>query len=129
MSNHYSHTSLTSFTDKGVVESRRDNSNAEARPAQDNYGSALDQTLPPISDISDIFLDLTGKALRATEGGPVLVKSKAKGQKPATVTHDLNDVLKHINGRKLRVATMCSGTESPILALQLINDGRLPTNC
>jgi hypothetical protein len=32
----------------------------------------------------------------------------------------IKDVAEHIKGRKLRVATMCSGTESPLLALGLI---------
>ena len=33
---------------------------------------------------------------------------------------ELKDLHKHLNGRSLRVATMCSGTESPILALDMI---------
>ena len=32
----------------------------------------------------------------------------------------LLDVAKWLKGRKLRIATMCSGTESPLLALDLI---------
>ena len=31
---------------------------------------------------------------------------------------ELGDFVQHMNGRKFVVATMCSGTESPILALQ-----------
>ena len=52
--------------------------------------------LPPISDIPAIFDDL--------------------------VSHipEIKDVAEHVAGRKLRVATMCSGTESPLLALELI---------
>ncbi|PPQ98930.1 hypothetical protein CVT24_003557 [Panaeolus cyanescens] len=52
--------------------------------------------LPPINDIPAIFDDL--------------------------VSHipEIADVAQHISGRKLRVATMCSGTESPLLALELI---------
>ncbi|KIL69305.1 hypothetical protein M378DRAFT_190475 [Amanita muscaria Koide BX008] len=52
--------------------------------------------LPPISDITAIFDDL--------------------------VSHipEIEGVAQHIDGRKLRVATMCSGTESPLLALDLI---------
>jgi hypothetical protein len=33
---------------------------------------------------------------------------------------EMKRVADHLSGRKLRVATMCSGTESPLLALQLI---------
>jgi len=52
--------------------------------------------LPPINDIPAIFDDL--------------------------VSHipDIKQVAEHVQGRKLRVATMCSGTESPLLALELI---------
>lgn len=55
---------------------------------------ALD--LPPISDIPAIFDDL--------------------------VSHipEIKEVAEQVQGRKLRVATMCSGTESPLLALELI---------
>jgi len=54
--------------------------------------------LPPINEIPAIFADLV---------------SRAEG---------LKEVAEHIKGRKLRVATMCSGTESPLLALELIQD-------
>ena len=53
--------------------------------------------LPPISDIEDIFADMTERI-------------------PAIV-----DLARKLEGRKLRVATMCSGTESPLLALKLIS--------
>lgn len=52
--------------------------------------------LPPIHDIPTIFADLVSRIPK------------------------IKDVAQHIVGRKLRVATMCSGTESPLLALELI---------
>ena len=52
--------------------------------------------LPPISEIPAIFDDLVGRI------------------------PDIKKVAEHVSGRKLRVATMCSGTESPLLALELI---------
>ncbi|EPS37854.1 hypothetical protein H072_8336 [Dactylellina haptotyla CBS 200.50] len=52
--------------------------------------------LPPISSIQDIFTDITKR------------------------NEQLKDVALHLNGRPLRVATMCSGTESPLLALGLL---------
>ncbi|KXN85521.1 hypothetical protein AN958_11224 [Leucoagaricus sp. SymC.cos] len=52
--------------------------------------------LPPIHDIRAIFADLVSRA-------PKVAKT-----------------VLHIQGRKLRVATMCSGTESPLLALEFI---------
>ncbi|KAL1674064.1 hypothetical protein EV122DRAFT_269869 [Schizophyllum commune] len=52
--------------------------------------------LPPIHEITDIFRDIVRRS-------------------PA-----LKNLAEHITGRELRVATMCSGTESPLLALDLI---------
>ncbi|ESK85156.1 dna repair protein rad8, partial [Moniliophthora roreri MCA 2997] len=52
--------------------------------------------LPPINNISAIFSDLVSRAPK------------------------IKNVAEHVSGRKLRVATMCSGTESPLLALELI---------
>lgn len=52
--------------------------------------------LPPINHIPSIFADMVSRIPK------------------------IQDVAKHISGRKLRVATMCSGTESPLLALDLI---------
>ena len=57
--------------------------------------------LPPISSIPAIFLDM--------------VKRFPK----------IKSVVEHLKGRKMRVATMCSGTESPLLALDLIRRGVL----
>lgn len=58
---------------------------------------AADQSdLPPISSIPKMFDDLVSRA-----------------------SH-LDRVVDRLNGRKLRVATMCSGTESPLLALRMI---------
>ncbi|KAH9975966.1 hypothetical protein BGW80DRAFT_1168904 [Lactifluus volemus] len=64
---------------------------------RDKYISPEDSSLPPISSLPDIFLDIVS---RMSE-----VKTMAE----------------HLKGRKLRVATMCSGTESPLLALNLIS--------
>jgi site-specific DNA-cytosine methylase len=58
----------------------------------------LDLSLPPIENIRDIFSDITTKAIHA----------------------GLDRVVEHIKDRPLRVATMCSGTESPLLALKLV---------
>ncbi|KAF9466118.1 hypothetical protein BDZ94DRAFT_1188147 [Collybia nuda] len=61
-----------------------------------SYDSPESSHLPPIHDIPAIFSDLV---------------SRVSG---------IRDVASHVAGRKLRVATMCSGTESPLLALELI---------
>lgn len=60
----------------------------------------LNLDLPPLSSVDEIFQDLTERSL-------------ALG---------LDKVLEHLHGRPLRVATMCSGTESPLLALQKVED-------
>ncbi|KJX97379.1 DNA repair protein rad8 [Zymoseptoria brevis] len=60
----------------------------------------INLNLAPRSAIDDIFLDMTNKAI-----------SRGLGQAVAA-----------IGGRPLRVATMCSGTESPLLALEMIRD-------
>jgi site-specific DNA-cytosine methylase len=59
----------------------------------------LDTSLAPLSSINDIFEDITTRAL----------------------ANGLREVLKKMT-RPLRVATMCSGTESPLLALEMIQD-------
>ena len=58
----------------------------------------LDTSLPPLYQIDDIFADITKKAVKL----------------------DLEKVLEHLGNRPLRIATMCSGTESPLLAVQKI---------
>ena len=62
------------------------------------YKSGIDESLPPISDISEIFAEMTNTAL----------------------DHGLLNAINHLEGKVLRVATVCSGTESPILALNEI---------
>ena len=57
-------------------------------------------TLKPITSLSEAFEDLTSRAM----------------------TNGLKEVLASLAGRAIRVATMCSGTESPIVALELIRD-------
>ncbi|KAK2762854.1 hypothetical protein FQN54_001029 [Arachnomyces sp. PD_36] len=61
----------------------------------------IDLDLPPLYGIHDIFDDISKKA---EELG-------------------FKDVLAHLGTRKLRVVTVCSGTESPLLALKMVADG------
>ncbi|OAX82532.1 hypothetical protein ACJ72_03117 [Emergomyces africanus] len=58
----------------------------------------LNRNLPPISRIEDIFDDISIKAER----------------------NGFSNFLEHIGLRNLRVATMCSGTEAPLLALEMV---------
>ena len=59
-------------------------------------GNIENSDLPPIFRIPAIFSDLVSRIPQ------------------------IKDVAEHLKGRKMRVATMCSGTESPLLALNLI---------
>ncbi|KAL4910325.1 hypothetical protein BDW74DRAFT_186376 [Aspergillus multicolor] len=56
--------------------------------------------LPPLHKLSGIFESLTKRAMDL----------------------GLGDFLDHLGGRRLRVATVCSGTESPLLALEMVNN-------
>ena len=67
------------------------------------FTPGIDQSLPALSDIQDIFNDITS---RAYESG-------------------FNEAVDLLDGRVINVATICSGTESPLLALDMICDGKL----
>ncbi|CBF70236.1 hypothetical protein AN6076.2 [Aspergillus nidulans FGSC A4] len=60
----------------------------------------LAQHLPPLYKLSDIFKSLTERAIDL----------------------GLDKVLTHLGNRRLRVATVCSGTESPLLALEMVKE-------
>jgi site-specific DNA-cytosine methylase len=60
----------------------------------------LAQHLPPLYKLSDIFKSLTEQAIDL----------------------GLDKVLAHLGNRRLRVATVCSGTESPLLALEMVKE-------
>ncbi len=64
--------------------------------------NGLEEDLQPIHDLDDIFDDMAQNAFQHAE---------------------LHIPLQHIVNRVFRVATMCSGTESPLLALEMIADG------
>ncbi len=76
--------------------------NRPLRKNEDNwkYRLGIELNLPPLHRLEDIFDDLTTKAVKL----------------------GLDKVVEHLQGRKLKVVTMCSGTESPMLALGLIRD-------
>jgi site-specific DNA-cytosine methylase len=72
----------------------------------------VDLSLPPLFGTQSIFEDLVAKGVK---------------QLPPNADEDaqrfsLRDVCKHIGSRPLKVATMCSGTESPLLAWDMISD-------
>ena len=61
--------------------------------------------LPPITNLVDIFYDI---ARRTKELGFL-------------------KVVEAMGGRPLKIGTICSGTERPILALQMLQDGKSST--
>lgn len=65
-------------------------------------GKGIDFSLPPLDNVKDCFSDLAAKGL----------------------SHGLDRALMKFGSKKLRVATMCSGTESPLLALNEISRGQ-----
>ena len=77
----------------------------ELKRSQTPAGTAkyLDESLPPMECLEDIFRDIAKKALHL----------------------GFADVLRQLGDRPLRVATVCSGTESPLLALEMIKKGML----
>jgi site-specific DNA-cytosine methylase len=106
----------------------------------------VSEGLPPLHAIGPIFDDIVEKALQPVKYVVPAKKAKAKKAKtndtkpkepekpeepekpikpidPALVSqHTLHHVLEHLGSHSLRVATMCSGTESPILAMLMINE-------
>jgi len=96
-------TSILSFakgknTKPALVEDETaSSSDDDTRPATSSKNiSSESSDLPPIHDIAAIFSDIVARM------------------------PEMKSVAKHLQGRPLRVATMCSGTESPLLALELI---------
>ena len=88
--------------DDAQAEMNVDDAAPEADNDADNENIKFDKkaapgvsTLPPISDIAEIFKDIVSRI------------------------PEIKGVTDRVKGRKLRVATMCSGTESPLLALGL----------
>jgi len=80
-----------------VEDEATSSSDDDAQPAASSKNTASEfSDLPPIHDIAAIFSDMVAR------------------------TPEMKSVAKHIQGRPLRVATMCSGTESPLLALEMI---------
>ena len=94
-----------------IEESGDDESNSievtqeTKRPDTGVVYNGLDRSLPPINTLPDIFEDMV-----------------QNGWERAPHQH-LQAFVEHVKGTKLRVGTMCSGTECPVLALGLINDG------
>lgn len=86
----------------GFPETHPEVKRARALIKKKRINTGIDYTRPPIYDLKEIFDVITNRAL---ENG-------------------LRSFLDHMGSRKLRVVTMCSGTESPILALEMVANSR-----
>ena len=87
---------LDEKSDDKEEEPEEDSVDDDAEQEGDEDTGKGEKDLPPIHDIPRIFSDLVSRI------------------------PDIKGVAEHLKGRKMRVATMCSGTESPLLALDLI---------
>ncbi|KAL1970171.1 hypothetical protein VTN77DRAFT_6576 [Rasamsonia byssochlamydoides] len=67
------------------------------------WKAGLDATLPPIDNLEEIFDDIARRAM----------------------ANNFQAFLNHLASRKLRVVTMCSGTESPLLAMEMVGRSML----
>ncbi|KAF1350289.1 hypothetical protein EJ07DRAFT_169239 [Lizonia empirigonia] len=73
----------------------------KSQPAQaPKQGKGIDLNLPPMNNIQSISEDMASKAIGL----------------------GLCDALRKLAGRPMNIATMCSGTESPLLFLQLLSE-------
>lgn len=72
------------------------------RSQVDEKNRYLALNLPPMYSLEEIYSDFAAKAMSL----------------------GFEEVLKHIGDRPLRVGTVCSGTESPIMAMELLQKGK-----
>ena len=87
---------------KVAVDDDDESEDGETAATGRNYVPPEESSLPPLSSLPDIFADMVGRLEEVSKG-------------------KIKDVVRHTSGHPLRVATMCSGTESPLLALRMIS--------
>jgi len=83
-----------------VPVSRKVNENDAGNSKNKDISPVLSKE-PPLIKLEDIFQDITERAMK----------------------HGFDQVVEALKGKVLKVGTLCSGTESPILALQLFQKG------
>ncbi|KAL7623203.1 hypothetical protein AAE478_006884 [Parahypoxylon ruwenzoriense] len=90
---------LPAHDDEISAQSDSDSDHASGRLARKgNVSNGLDRSLPPVSSVDVAFKDMVDRH-----------------------RHSLDLIAKH-GGFRLRIATMCSGTEAPIFAMQMLQD-------
>lgn len=107
---------------------------SEEDPSDEGEPEADDDAIVEDDDVSDIESEIVKekKTAKKRTGGKAAKEEEDVSKYPPiheipAIFHDLvgrasgmKKVAQHLQGRKMRVATMCSGTESPLLALELI---------
>jgi hypothetical protein len=91
----------------GAFNDDVDNTDNAVEVEAHTRGIKLNLSFPPLSNIQDIFKDMASRTLYQLADGS---------------QQDLRTALSKFRGRKLCIGTVCSGTESPILAItQILN--------
>lgn len=111
--------SSSAVQSKPAKITKKKDTGPQVKPDNWSYKNGLASHLKPICKIDDIFADMTDRALQKIGNG---FGKKKQSHIDRSDGKTFLDFLNHLNGRKLRIATMCSGTESPILALNLISE-------
>ena len=78
-------------------------SKSRSKAAPGTYRVHIDGSLPPLSDLDAIFNDMVSNAWEKTP---------------------LAEAMELLSDKSINIATMCSGTESPLLALGKIQNGK-----
>ncbi|TYJ54912.1 hypothetical protein B9479_004420 [Cryptococcus floricola] len=91
-------------------------SKAKAKPRKSAAMANFDTGVIPLGQNIDIKLAVKDMS----EDLPPMSNVEAMFDHLVSRMPDIVQLVKQLNGRKLRVATMCSGTESPLLALDMI---------
>jgi hypothetical protein len=98
---------LDMFEDVLAIKEMKNGAPRKKGIYHDSYriASGINGQLKPIAEISDMFGDMIGKALKTNQ--PIGLEACAK----------------RMANRPIRIGTMCSGTESPLLSADLIRSG------
>ena len=115
--------SITSFFGGGDKASAKSAAKKAGKSAKktDDESSAEDDAEPEVSDEDDSpaqYFKTDGKI--ESSNLPPLHHIPTMFSDLVSRIPQIKGVAEHVKGRKLRVATMCSGTESPLLALDLM---------
>lgn len=84
-------------------ETHRLGLNDEENGKDKSKKTKINWELPPLSSLEEIFGDIVEKGLK----------------------NGLDDLIKRLNSQPIRVATVCSGTESPLLAIEMIQKRKI----